>query len=58
LLLASGYSSQVAHEQDEPPLSQYLLGQLRSTQRKFPRGREDEQRLTADIIELARQYGR
>jgi len=23
-----------------------------------PRGRDDEQRLTADIIELARQYGR
>ena len=25
---------------------------------KVPRGRDDEQRLTADIIELARQYGR
>src|SRR5262249_7930428 len=34
------------------------LGQHRSTQRKLPRGREDEERLTADIIELARQYGR
>ena len=34
------------------------LGQHRSTQRKTPRGREDEERLTADIIELARQYGR
>src|SRR5258708_17256956 len=34
------------------------LGQHRSTQRKIPRGRDDEQRLTADIIELARQYGR
>jgi transposase InsO family protein len=34
------------------------LGQHRSTQRKVPRGRNDEQRLTADIIELARQYGR
>jgi hypothetical protein len=33
------------------------LGQHRSTQRKLPRGREDEERLTADIIELARQYG-
>jgi hypothetical protein len=32
-------------------------GQHRSTQRKIPRGREDEERLTADIIELARQYG-
>jgi putative transposase len=34
------------------------LGQHRSTQRKVPRGREDEERLTADIIELARHYGR
>jgi putative transposase len=34
------------------------LGQHRSTQRKVPRGRADEECLTADIIELARQYGR
>jgi len=34
------------------------LGQHRSTQRKIPRGREDEEQLTADIVELARQYGR
>lgn len=34
------------------------LGQHRSTQRKVPRGRPDEERLTEDIIELARQYGR
>src|ERR687890_321318 len=34
------------------------LGQHRSTQRKLPRGRDDEERLTADTIELARQYGR
>jgi putative transposase len=34
------------------------LGQHRSTQRKIPRGRDDEERLTADIIALARQYGR
>jgi putative transposase len=34
------------------------LAQHRSTQRKVPRGREDEQRLTDDIIELARHYGR
>lgn len=34
------------------------LGQHRSTQRKVPVGRDDEGRLTADIIELARQYGR
>jgi transposase InsO family protein len=34
------------------------LGQHRSTRRKLPRGREDEERLTADIVELARRYGR
>jgi putative transposase len=34
------------------------LGQHRSTQRKVPQGRDDEERLTADIIELAGQYGR
>src|SRR5215212_2178958 len=34
------------------------LGQHRSTQRKAPRGQEDEEQLTADLIELARQYGR
>src|SRR5947199_10465222 len=34
------------------------LGQHRSTQRKMPQGRDDEERLTADLIELARQYGR
>ena len=34
------------------------LGQHRSTQRKPPRGRADEEALTADLIELARQYGR
>jgi len=34
-----------------------VLGQHRSTQRRIPTGREDEERLTADIIELARQYG-
>ncbi|HEY0125960.1 MAG TPA: IS3 family transposase [Blastococcus sp.] len=34
------------------------LGQHRSTQRKTPRGRDDEEQLTADIVELARRYGR
>src|ERR1700736_3046893 len=34
------------------------LGQHRSTQRKIPHGRDDEARLTADIVELVRQYGR
>ena len=35
-----------------------MLGQHRSTQRCIPRGRDDEDRLVADMIELARQYGR
>ena len=34
-----------------------VLGQHRSTQRHRPRGRDDEDRLVADMIELARQYG-
>jgi putative transposase len=34
-----------------------VLGQHRSTQRHHPRGRKDEDRLVADMIELARQYG-
>ena len=34
------------------------LGQHRSIQRIVPRGRDDERRLTADIIELGRQYRR
>ena len=35
-----------------------VLGQHRTTQRHVPRGTEDEDRLVADMIELARQYGR
>lgn len=35
-----------------------VLGQYRSTQRHIPKGRENEERLVADMIELARQYGR
>jgi hypothetical protein len=35
-----------------------VLGQHRSTQRKVPRGHDDEDRLTADIVDLARQYVR
>ena len=35
-----------------------VLGQHRSTQRRIPRGRDDEDCLVADMIELARQYGR
>lgn len=34
------------------------LGQHRSTQRKVPCGLADEGRLTEDIIELAREFGR
>ena len=34
-----------------------VLGQHRSTQRYQPHGREDEDRLVADMIELAREYG-
>ena len=30
----------------------------RSTQRRVPRGRDDEDRLVADMVELARRYGR
>lgn len=35
-----------------------VLSQHRSTQRRRPRGRADEERLVADMIELAREYGR
>ncbi len=35
-----------------------VLGQYRSTQRKVPQTPDDEVALTADMIELARQYGR
>ena len=34
------------------------MGQHRSTQRHVPHGRTDEARLVADMIELARQFGR
>ena len=35
-----------------------MLGQYRPTQRKVPRGADDEGALTGDIVALARQYGR
>ena len=35
-----------------------VLGQHRSTQRKPPQVADDEEELTADIVALARQYGR
>ena len=34
------------------------LGQHRSTQRRLSKGRADEERLVADMIELPRHYGR
>ena len=34
-----------------------MLGQHRSTQRQIPRGRDDEEQLIADIVELVRRYG-
>ena len=36
----------------------WMLGQHLSTQRKVPRGADDEAALTEDIIALAEQYGR
>jgi putative transposase len=35
-----------------------VIGQHRTTQRLVPKTADDEAALTADIIELARQYGR
>jgi len=35
-----------------------VLGQHRSTQRRLPIGRDDDDVLTADIVALVRQYGR
>ena len=35
-----------------------VLGQHRSTQRKPPKGRDDDAALAADIVALAMQYGR
>ena len=35
-----------------------VLGQHRSTQRKKPQSRPDEEALTTDIIRLASRYGR
>src|SRR3546814_9343302 len=52
----------IAHLRRELPASERqicrVLGQHRSTQRKVPRGADDEQHLTEDIIALAKQYGR
>lgn len=52
----------VDHVRDELSVSERracrTLGQHRSTQRRRPSGPEDEASLTADIIELARAYGR
>ena len=35
-----------------------VIGQHRSTQRKSPQGKVDEELLTTDIIKLVREYGR
>ena len=35
-----------------------VLEQDRSTQRHVPKGRADEDRLVADMLELARRFGR
>jgi hypothetical protein len=35
-----------------------VLGQHSSTQRKAPRGSDDEAALTADLVELTKRYGR
>jgi putative transposase len=35
-----------------------VLGQHRSTQRKIPRGPEDEEQLTDDLVALVREHGR
>ena len=35
-----------------------VIGQHRSTQRKRPQEKVDEELLTGDIIKLAREYGR
>ncbi|MFD1767656.1 IS3 family transposase [Sphingorhabdus buctiana] len=52
----------IDHIRDMMPVSERrvcrVLGQHRSTQRKTPRGADDEATLTEDIIALARQYGR
>src|SRR3989454_9356759 len=42
-------------ETSKPPRRRACIEQAEG---KVPRGRDDERRLTADIIELARQYGR
>ena len=38
--------------------SRRVLGQHRSTQRRLPKWRADEERLVSDMIELTRQFGR
>lgn len=50
------HQSQAEHLRASRPAR--VLGQHRSTQHKVPRGRDDEAALTADIIALAREYGR
>ncbi|WP_145974784.1 IS3 family transposase [Ruegeria atlantica] len=62
LLSPSRRRACVAHVRSQFKVSERracrVLGQHRSTQRRIPRGRPDEEQLVADMIELARQYGR
>ena len=62
LLSPARRRARVEHVRGEFQLSERrvcrALGQHRPTRRKLPRGRDDEERLTADIVELARRYGR
>ena len=52
----------MVHLQDRLGISErracHVVGQHRSTQRKPPQVREDEESLTEAIIRLATQYGR
>ena len=35
-----------------------MLGQARSTQRRIPKRREDEEALRQDVVKVARRFGR
>ena len=52
----------IAHVQQALSISERracsALGQHRSTQRKIPRGREDEEQLTDDLVAPVREHGR
>ena len=52
----------IAHVRQALPISERracaALDQHRSTQRKIPRGQEDEEQLTDDLVALVREHGR